>query len=76
VSPCLPAIIPCSCVREDAGFANRSGGGGEVLCRREPFVGAGEDAGAERFVDEICESHVSEISAIGFAWKADRYCLT
>ena len=53
MSPCLPPIVPSSCIREDARFADGCGGGGEVVGGGEPFVGEGEDAGAEGFGDEV-----------------------
>ena len=54
MSPGLPAIVPSSCVGEDAGFADGRFGVVEVLGGGEPFVGEGEDAGAEGAVDEVC----------------------
>lgn len=53
VASCLPAVIPCSCVGEDAWFADGRLGVVEVLCGGEPFIGEGEDAGAEGAVYEV-----------------------
>jgi hypothetical protein len=54
VSPCLPAIIPCSCVGEDTWFTDGRFGVVEVLGGGEPFVGEGEDARSEGAVYEVC----------------------
>ena len=44
VASCFPAVVPGSCVGEDAWFADGRLGVIEVLCCGEPFVGEGEDA--------------------------------
>lgn len=49
----LPAIVPSTGVGEDTDFADWRGRRCEVLGGGEPFVGEGEDAGAEGFVDEV-----------------------
>lgn len=54
MSPCFPAIVPGSGEDEDAWFADGGCGGSEVGGFGEPFVGEGEDAGAEGFGEEIC----------------------
>lgn len=50
----FPAIVPGTGVGEDAWFAYGRGRGSKVLSRGEPFVGEAEDAGAERFTDQVC----------------------
>ena len=55
VASCLPAVVPCSCVGEDTWFADGRLGVVEVLCGGEPFVGEGEDAGAEGAVYEVLQ---------------------
>lgn len=54
MSPCFPAIVPGTSENEDAWFADGWGGRGEVGGFSEPFVGEGEDAGAEGFGEEVC----------------------
>lgn len=49
----LPAVVPRAGVREDAGLAYGRGRRREVLGRGEPFVGDGEDFGAEGLGDEV-----------------------
>ena len=53
MTACFPAIVPGAAEDEDAGFANRCGGSGEVLGGGEPFVGEGEDARSEVPVYEV-----------------------
>lgn len=53
VSSCLPAIIPCSRVGEDAWLADGLFGVVEVLGGGEPFVGEGKDARSEIPVYEV-----------------------
>jgi hypothetical protein len=53
VAPSFPAVVPGSCVCENAWFADGRFGVVEVLCGGEPFVGEREDAGAEGAVDEV-----------------------
>jgi hypothetical protein len=55
VAPGFPAVVPGSGVCEDARFADGRFGVVEVLGGGEPFVGEGEDAGAEGAVDEVFE---------------------
>ena len=49
----LPAVIPCSCIREDARFANWGSWRRKILCGCEPFVGTGEYARAKWFANEV-----------------------
>ena len=58
VSSCLPAIIPCSGVGEDAWLADGLFGVVEVLGGGEPFVGEGEDARSEVPVYEVLRCQV------------------
>ena len=58
VASCLPAVIPCSCVGEDAGFADWGLRVVEILCGGEPFVGEGEDARSEVSVYEVLQCQV------------------
>ena len=53
VASCFPAVVPGSCVGEDAWFADGGLGVVEVLCGGEPFVGEGEDARSEVSVYEV-----------------------
>lgn len=57
MSSCLPTIIPCSCICEDTWFADRRARCCKVLCSGEPFVGEGENTGAEGFVDKIYDTY-------------------
>jgi hypothetical protein len=58
VSSCLPAVIPCSCVGEDAWLADWGLRVVQVLCGGEPFVGEGEDARSEVSVYEVLQCQV------------------
>jgi hypothetical protein len=49
----LPAIVPCSCVGEDTGFADGRFGVVEVFGGGEPFVGEGEDARSKSAIYEV-----------------------
>ena len=58
VASCFPAVVPGSCVGEDAWFADGRLGIVEVLCGGEPFVGEGEDARSEVSVYEVLQCQV------------------
>lgn len=67
VSSCLPTIIPCSGIGEDAWFADWRFGVVEVLGGGEPFVGEGEDARSEGAVYEVlpCQDVATTIVHVG-----------
>lgn len=67
VASCLPTVIPCSCVGEDAWLADWGFGVVEVLCGGEPFVGEGENAGSEGTVYEVlrCQVVATTIIQVG-----------
>jgi hypothetical protein len=74
VSSCLPAVIPCSCVGEDAWLANGRLGVVEVLRGGEPFVGEGEDARSEVSVYKVLQCQVIVPRIIHFGEGQTHLC--
>lgn len=61
----FPPVVPGAGVDEVARFADRGGGREEVGGGGEPFVGEGEDAGAEGRGDEVWDVLVRGVVRVG-----------